>query len=438
MYSPRAFECNLQEIKPAFVKSFDDDWNQEANKAFKEAVLGKVVTFEVYSIIDDVVVGKVFTKDEFGNEICWNEKLLAEGYAEECEEVFVSKVNHNERELNRRTFSEKAFGPEKEFQAKRETMRVRPICPPFQKDHIKGSFRLKGPVSPLEVPLSTPVQSVRSYVTIDGSSVNQIVLTENFKDFRPRLCVAAEMYYETDTDKVKLRETTILPNIIGLPILLALIFCPTAQIRCDKDKTRYTSILFGLGADEDKSAHFPDRDSVLQIDFDFSESDIHAINHLRFQMSKLLYVEPHMNMRVPSVTDGMRENLLRKIKELIMKIVSEKRKPRELDEDSTFYWNNEEGEHPLNINKDTRNVYEFLTCPPLIPMSRDTKLKMLQHAKNLEEGGRISQLQDDLTCNLCNVYWSNRDELKIHLQSKLHKTRKAQLENSLNAENYVK
>lgn len=430
-YPPRVILCRLQEIKPAFVKGFDEKWSDDAISKFRCETKDKKVTVKVFSIYTDIVNVKLIVSDKNGNEICWNDKLIADGYATECEETFASKHDHADRERRRNLSAERVYGPEEEFKGKLVARTTTRPQISLNSSNFKAEIRLKGPVSPLEIPLKAIVKHIGTYVSIEGASVNQILLNENFKDFRPSLCVAAEMYLDFEMNKIKLRETTIYPNIVGLPALFALLFAPTLQVCRNSDKTRYTSILAGLGADDNNIPYFGDRDAMIDIDFELLESDFFTINNLRYTISKLLYVEPFTNMNIPNLGDGQREGLLRKIKDLLMKILSQKRIPREIEEPhKSFEWNIDQ-EDVQKMTQNNRHIFEFISCPPLVEMDLEKKKKLLDHAIDLERGGHKTGRINNQECKLCNVYWGNREELKIHLLSMLHKNRKEQLIKSM-------
>lgn len=242
-YPPRAILCRLQEIRPA---GFNDNWNDIAIEKFAASTKDKRVTVKIFSVVNDVVSVKLYQTDEEGNEICWNDKLVVEGTAIECEETFGSKSDHDQRENRRKAFitaNKRIIEPKEEFQKKLLPPNSKPNCH-LDLFNCRQSVFLKGPVSPLEVLIKSVCNQVTSYVVIDGSSVNQVMLNDiNRQGF----CVAAEMYFDSDSETVKLRETTLYPNIPGLPVLLALMFGNKIQINRAEDKSRYTSILCGLG-----------------------------------------------------------------------------------------------------------------------------------------------------------------------------------------------
>lgn len=43
------------------------------------------------------------------------------------------------------------------------------------------------------------------------------------------------------------RNTTLFPEIRGLPYLVAMIFTPVLELRCDKNRMRFTGAICGLG-----------------------------------------------------------------------------------------------------------------------------------------------------------------------------------------------
>ena len=71
--------------------------------------------------------------------------------------------------------------------------------------------------------------------------------------------------------RVTLRNTTMLPNIPGLPALLTLIFTPRAEFHADEHRTRLTGALCGLGYDpETNQSLFPEHDMEIAFDTEIS------------------------------------------------------------------------------------------------------------------------------------------------------------------------
>lgn len=70
-----------------------------------------------------------------------------------------------------------------------------------------------------------------------------------------------------------------MPNILGFPVFMALIFCPKMEFHTNKEGTRLTSVLCGLGKDPvTKQSLFPAHDLALNLDFEFTEEDIVQVN----------------------------------------------------------------------------------------------------------------------------------------------------------------
>lgn len=148
-------------------------------------------------------------------------------------------------------------------------------------------------------------------------------------------------------------------------------------------------------------------------------------------MSKLLYVEPHTNMKVPNLGDGQRENLLRRIKVVLVKILIESRTRRETDETGVIFEWTKDVEDIEEQPKFHNHIFEFIEYPTLVKMSQEKIAKLLDHAEDLETGGHKYMKLYSQECKLCNVFWSNRGDLAIHLLSSLHQKRKQDLINSL-------
>lgn len=103
-----------------------------------------------------------------------------------------------------------------------------------------------------------------------------------FQDVSQKYIVAATVCY-TDLDKnsINLRYTTQMPNIRGFGPLMALIFCPTMQVKCNKEKTHYTAIRTGLGYDNQKNRPiFEEHDIVFDLDVEITRHDFELVIHL--------------------------------------------------------------------------------------------------------------------------------------------------------------
>lgn len=106
-----------------------------------------------------------------------------------------------------------------------------------------------------------------------------VVCVQNSQDIAQKYMVAATVCY-TDSGKknINLRYTTQMPNIRGFGPLMALIFCPTMQVKCNEEKTHYTAIRTGLGYDNEKNRPiFEEHDMVFDLDVEITRHDFELV-----------------------------------------------------------------------------------------------------------------------------------------------------------------
>lgn len=92
-----------------------------------------------------------------------------------------------------------------------------------------------------------------------------------------RLLVAASIDQSSSGSNLTLRHTTMLPNIRGLPCLVALMFCPQAELKPDSTLCHYAAILCGLGH-IDGSPLYPEQDILVPIDFELDRVDLQNVS----------------------------------------------------------------------------------------------------------------------------------------------------------------
>lgn len=84
---------------------------------------------------------------------------------------------------------------------------------------------------------------------------------------------------DTSNGNLTIRETTLLPNIRGIGPLIALLFCPTMELKCDETKTRYISFISGLGYNaKDKRPIFEEHDSIFHLDVELTSDDFGMVS----------------------------------------------------------------------------------------------------------------------------------------------------------------
>jgi Tudor domain len=90
--SERRFEAKLSEIEPSFLKCPHGKWTSQAVEVFRSFALNRDAKVEVYSIVGTTASVKLWIED-----LCVNEELIEAEFAQECEENFPSKHNHQMR-----------------------------------------------------------------------------------------------------------------------------------------------------------------------------------------------------------------------------------------------------------------------------------------------------------------------------------------------------
>ncbi|KAH8269871.1 hypothetical protein KR026_003201, partial [Drosophila bipectinata] len=135
---------------------------------------------------------------------------------------------------------------------------------------------LKGPFSPLETSMFSTIRvGLWKSVKIDKCSVNAILLDSDPQDNHDQLIVSHSTVESCNGDELTARGTTLMPNIHGFAPLMTMLFCPTMQIKCNKECTKYVSILAGLGFDkETMQPYFEEHDMVINLDVNLYEDDV--------------------------------------------------------------------------------------------------------------------------------------------------------------------
>lgn len=169
---------------------------------------------------------------------------------------------------------------------------------------------LRGPFSPLEMTVHPMVDICRlRSVKIDPISVNSVLLDTDSHQINERYLVAASV---SDANELTAHATTMMPNIRAFGPLVALIFCPTMEMKRSEDKTKYVTLRTGLGFDQkNQQPIFEERDMVFHLDTEITPDDLQdvsvfssftfshdfqiyylQINVIRCCLNLLLYVVP--------------------------------------------------------------------------------------------------------------------------------------------------
>lgn len=183
---------------------------------------------------------------------------------------------------------------------------------------------LNGPLSPLETqiyPLTNGGQS--KTVEIDSHSVNVVMLENEPNDISYKYLVAVSVCQKLDstTDKISVRQTTMMPHIRGFGPLMAAIFCPAMEMVRDKSNSHYCSAISGLGYDEQAGRPmFAENDMTFDLDTEISVNDLEKVNEIRHSMNALLYTEADQMFAI-NFDDATKSRLMARIRKLIVEWV---------------------------------------------------------------------------------------------------------------------
>lgn len=184
-----------------------------------------------------------------------------------------------------------------------------------QLDHhiFKSTYkRVRGPDSPIRMSFrSVLTKSVGFNVEIDGQSVNSILLDPEYEKDRRQMLVAAAVT-QTKNGRVMARDTTLMPNIRGMPTLMALLFSRYYRLVYNTRTDAIAGAIFGIDV-------YSEGQNLDCIGFDIHVTpyDIALINSARRFMSQLLKFTEIHNAGLPQAK--MQSDLRKIIMELMQR-----------------------------------------------------------------------------------------------------------------------
>lgn len=419
---PLAMHCVLAELSPAPLFDERAQWSRKAEHFFYDLIGRGRLLGKVYSVVHGVVTIELLAD---GGQINVNHELIKKGFAIPSEESYESKLNHDLRQTaNELNLAQKrAYNKE---QTELAYQQLRDVGPVNTKDCI-SDIGLKGPYSPLETTLHSLMYASRGkQVQIEWNSVNSVLLDTDPQQTYERLLVSADVGQNETSSKLTLRHTTLMPNIPALPAIIALLFCPVAELRRDVQCTRYVSSLCGLGSTDSGSPYFPEHDLLLNIDADFNVDDIGLINHIRHLMDYMLYCNEGQD--IPTTDDDLRPQVPAIIRKDLMQLLTKRRKQRELQHiPNAWEWKSVPEEELLEITVpdmvEHAVVFPLHSPLELHPPSREHLLELKRdndHLKLLVGRTPISS-NVEMSCKLCGTRPMSTHALRIHLYSNAHK-----------------
>ncbi|KAL4706344.1 hypothetical protein ACJJTC_016638 [Scirpophaga incertulas] len=419
---PLAMLCVLAEIAPSPLLEPHAQWTKAAELYFFDVTRKGRLLGKVYSVTHGVVSIELLGD---GGRYSINKELLKRGYAIPSEESYDSKMNHDLRqmatELN--MAQKRAHNREQVELAFKE---LQELEPPNNKD-CYTDVCLKGPFSPLETKLHNLMYASREKtVHVEWHSVNSVLLDTSPQEVYERLLVAADVGQNEMSSRLTLRHTTLMPNIPGLPAIIALLFCPVAELRRDDAATRYVSTLCGLGSTDDGAPYFPEHDLLVNIDADLTVEDIGLINHIRHLMDYMMYCSEGQD--VPAADDKFRPQVPSIIRNDLMSLLLKRRKHREPESViNAWEWKTVTEDELLEINEpdmvERAVVFPLHAPQELHPRSQDQLLQLKRDCDQLRLlVARMSiSTSHEVQCKLCSTGPMPIHAMRIHLYSNSHK-----------------
>ncbi|CAH0728336.1 unnamed protein product, partial [Brenthis ino] len=417
---PLALQCALAGVAPAPLHGHAH-WPPQALRLFTELVARGRLMGKIYSVTHGIVHIELLAEE---GKININKELIAKNFAVPCEESYESKLNHDLRqtatELN--LAQRRAYNKE---QTELACSQFLDIEPPNYKECI-SDVQLKGPNSPLESRLHNLMYASRDkLVQVESSSVNGVLLDTEPQEIYERLLVAGDVGQNEIGSRLTLRHTTLMPNIRGLPAILALLFCPEAELRRNKACTRYVSVLCGLGANAHHAPLFPEHDLLVNVDADLDVNDIAAINHIRYLLDHMLSCEDGED--VPTTDDEFRINVPKLIRNDLLQLLKRRRKHREPESVvGAWEWGTAPADELLEVDAATlpRRPLLYVLHAPLDLRAADRDL-LLQLKRDVDELRLVVARTSisstvNLVCKLCGTPPMPTHAMRIHLCSNSH------------------
>lgn len=241
-----------------------------------------------------------------------------------CDESYASKCDHIKRiERQRMPFDENTTMVDEQLL---QQMAENPSDEEYGDEEGASSgdlgrclieLNLSGPHSPLESKVyGAAVASAHRAITVEPHSVNSVMLEDRSQDMHNNVLVAATVTSSERSGVLCARETTQMPNIPGFGALMALVFAPLAELKPDALRTRYVSVLCGLGQNREAGRPaFAEHDVHFELDVTLNATDVGWINQIRWTMDTLLFTKH--GQQQPKLDITQKHHYMMKIKERI-------------------------------------------------------------------------------------------------------------------------
>ncbi|VEN34109.1 unnamed protein product [Callosobruchus maculatus] len=430
--APLALECVLHGVQPSRKMNPKGVWSENLNMYWKRQLVGILLYGKVHSVVDNVANLIIYKKQR--ESLSVNEVMLQMGHAEPAAESFLSKADHEKRQMV--MGSANPTGEAARYRFDKVVNYSDFETPQMHGSHYRR-IPLKGPYNPLEMKLFGCLQSSgNKMVEVEGQSVNTVLLDSDPEDNHTRLLVASSVNQTTKGDRLRLRQTTLMPNIPGLPMLLMLIFCPTMEVKVTEDGTRVASILCGLGFNKyTKKALYPAHDLVLMLDTELTEEEITKVNGIRFYMNQGVNLMQEISNRMSSQEEMITTQ--QALKKSILDLIYTDRQviPRTGVKHANIWGLTDENLIMLKPNMPDQ-MEDIWPLHWFVKLKRSDRFNM-DVSRNLDDMDQMARNMipmKQIECCLCMVPCFTVHEVRLHLSSDQHKQKKSEYMASLEYE----
>ncbi|EDW66733.1 probable ATP-dependent RNA helicase spindle-E [Drosophila virilis] len=423
---PRMFECRLALVQPSMVTSSYNRWPKAANDMLISVAQCGRLELEVYSLVNNVAAVLIHMRDGV-----LNDRLVERQLARRADEDYMSRKDHDLR--IRKQEAKRNISVAEQERINEEYLRFAQLPkdmdlepPPLDKCNL--SIRLRGPFSPLESSMNSMLRiGMYKSVTIDKDSVNAVLLDTDPQDRHDQMVVAASVTETDNTERLTARGTTLMPNIHGFGALMAMLFCPTMQIKCNKDRTKYVCLLAGLGFDpETLEPYFAEHDMVINLDVTILRDDIRIINQMRYNIDSMFYNFDANEM--PSVGTEDRVVIFNQLRSLLTRLLGKDRSFIERHvSNSEYLWEDMSDLEPPSEPYGKRAIFPMHSSYDLENDNLSNLLELQANCKQLYDWRNFEGNLQTQVCRLCNESLESVAELRLHLLTQLHRDREKQV-----------
>lgn len=405
-FPPQCFQCRLSELIPSPIKC-PSGWSGKSTEVFHKFIENKKLKINVNSFVDRVASVVLYSNcSTTGTTKRLDEELILRNYAQTSDDSYLCLLNQSTRETLRKTGNDRQEPLQDELVGDK-------VSPPPEHLLVKETT-IDGPHSPLQLNVENLSRTEHFDVVMEPSSVNHVLFDPFPNDGVKKLLVATTMS-KRDT-RVTLHNSTIMPHLPGMACLMGLIFSPIAEVRLSKRKNRYTSILTGLGCDENRKPFYGEHDCLIYVDVELDKADFEMIDSLRRKMSFLMQT----GIKIEYSHRNQDETVRNQICGLLLRIAKKSRSQLGLNmEESGWNW------RPIvKIEQKVDEMYPALvTVEELKPMSAKSLQDLRNHANELQRLAAVNAQNETIICQLCEERLENVVDLKLHIMKKLHKDR---------------